>query len=419
MTTISVVRCCLGDWLLNHLITTVVLAESGAVTMRIVHLINGLSTGGAEMMLYKLLSAMNREQFDPVVVSLTKHGALEERIKKLCVPIQSIGIQRGLPTPIAVWRLIRTVKHISPDLIQGWQYHGNLAAQLAQMFLKHRVPVLWNIRHSIYDLCQEKRMTAIMVKLGAQLSYKPERVIYVAQVSAIQHEALGYRAEKRLILPNGFDIQHFIPSEQARFQLREELRLSPSTIIIGKIARYHPMKDHTNFLRAAAHLLQSHPDVNFLLAGKNVDRTNSTLMALINELNLGARIHLLGERDDVHRIIAGLDIFSSASYSEGFPNVIGEAMACGVPCVATDVGDSALIIGELGRVVPPKQPETLAEAWRMLIEMGHAERVKLGAMARRHIEEYYSLSSIVSRYEQLYSDIGEKFSALDGRPPKS
>jgi glycosyltransferase involved in cell wall biosynthesis len=375
--------------------------------------------GGAQMMLYKLLSAMNRDLFEPVVVSLTNHGALGGRIKRLGVPVHTIGMQPGVPTPTAVWRLIRIVKYANPDLIQGWQYHGNLAAQFAQLFLKHRIPVLWNIRHSIYNLGDEKRMTAIMVKLGARFSHKPERVIYVAQTSATQHEALGYRADKRVILPNGFDMQRFRPSHQAWLQLRSELGLSTSTIIIGKIARYHPMKDHANFLRAAAHLLQSHPDVHFLLAGERVERTNSALMGLINDLNLATRTHLLGERNDIHRILGAMDIVSSASYAEAFPNVIGEAMACGVPCVITDVGDSSLIVGELGLVVPPKQSQALAEAWRMLIDIGQAGRAKLGVMARCHIKDHYSLPAIVARYEQLYHDVGEKFSTMEGSSLKT
>jgi glycosyltransferase involved in cell wall biosynthesis len=368
--------------------------------------------GGAQMMLYKLLWASDRRRFDPVVISLTDHGALYEQITKLGVPVHSVGMHLGMSTCTAVWRLIRTVKHAGPDLIQGWQYHGNLAAQLAQQFLAIRVPVLWNIRHSIYNLENEKLMTAAVVKLGALFSHKPERVIYVAQTSAIQHEALGYRPEKRVILPNGFDMQRFIPSDQARFQLRAELELPPTTIIIGKIARYHAMKDHANFLQAAAYLLQFYPRVHFLLAGEKVERTNATLMRLIKELNLDARTHLLGERNDIHRIIPGLDIVTSASsYGEGFPNVIGEAMASGVPCVATDVGDSALIIGKLGQVVAPKQPESLAEAWRPLIDMGQTRRTAIGLMARRHIKEHYSLPAIVGRYEQLYKDMA-KYSGL-------
>jgi glycosyltransferase involved in cell wall biosynthesis len=388
--------------------------------MRIVHLITSLSIGGAQMMLYKLLSAIDRKQFDPVVISLTDYGALHERINRLGIPVHSIGMRSGMPTPTAVGRLIRIVRRVSPDLIQGWQYHGNLAAQFAQLFLKPRVPVLWNIRHSIHNLGDEKRMTAVVVKLGAWFSHKPECVIYVAQTSAIQHEALGYRTAKRVVLPNGFDVQRFIPSDQARLQLRAELGLSPATIIIGKIARYHAMKDHATFLRAAAHLLRFHAGVHFLLAGEKVERTNAALMRLINELSLDARTHLLGERHDMQQIIAALDIVTSASaYGEGFPNIIGEAMACGVPCVATDVGDSALIIGELGQVVPPKQPQALSDAWRMLIDMGQTGRATLGLMARHHIKKHYSLPSIVARYEQLYKDIVEKFSALESCPSRS
>jgi len=374
--------------------------------LRIVHLITSLSMGGAQMMLYKLLSAIDRKQFAPVVISLTGNGVLHDRISSLGIPVYSVGMQPGLLTATTIGQLTRTVKDVRPDLIQGWQYHGNLAAQFVQILFKPRVPVLWNIRHSIINLSNEKRMTAIMVKLGAWFSHKPKCIIYVAQTSAAQHRALGYRNEREVILPNGFDMQTFMPSELARRQLRAKLGLSPCSIIIGKIARFHPMKDHATFLRAAAHLLQIHPEVHFLLVGQKMERTNCQLRRFLNELQLNAKIHLLGECGNIEQIIPALDIVTSTSaYGEGFPNIIGEAMACGVPCTATDVGDSALIIGTLGQIIPPKQPQAIAEAWSRLIDMGRSARVTLGLKARRHIEEQYSLGLIVNRYEQLYKDI--------------
>jgi glycosyltransferase involved in cell wall biosynthesis len=379
------------------------------VSMRVVHIINGLSVGGAEMMLYKLLSRMDRTRFEPIVVSLSGNGPLRQRITHLGVPVYNIGWRLGPAAPSAARRFMQIIRHTTPDLIQGWQYHGGLAARFAQMLLPRRVPVLWNIRHSVFDLGDEPRLTAAVVKLGARCSRTAARIIYVARTSAFQHEALGYRPDTRVVLPNGFDTECFVPSDEARLRLREELGLAPSTFVIGKIARYHRMKDHAGFFRAATLLLQSRPGVHFALAGDNVDRGNAELVKLIDTPTLAARTHLLGRRDDVHHLVAALDILTSASaYGEGFPNVIGEAMASGVPCVATDVGDSALIVGEFGRVVSPRQPSALAKAWASLLEMDRDGRVALGLMARRRIIEQYSLQSVAARYEELYDDVADR-----------
>lgn len=373
------------------------------------HIINGLSVGGAEMMLYKLLSAMDRTRFESVVVSLTGDGPLSARIADLDVPVHRIGLRVDGTAPAAGWRFMSVIRRLRVDLVQGWQYHGSLAARFAQMLLPHRVPMLWNIRHSISDLRDEPRMTAAVARLGARFSHAAARIVYAARTSALQHEALGYRADTRVVLPNGFDTERFVPSDEARLRLRDELGLAPSTPVIGKIARYHRMKDHAGFFQAANLLLRSQPGVHFVLAGDNVDRANAEMARLIDTPALAERTHLLGRRDDVHHLVAAVDILTSASaYGEGFPNVIGEAMACGVPCVATDVGDSAAIIGDLGRVVPPRQPGALAAAWTDLLALDRAGRVALGLMARRRIVEQYGLRSVVARYEELYDDVGTR-----------
>jgi glycosyltransferase involved in cell wall biosynthesis len=379
------------------------------MSVRVLHVINGLSVGGAEMMLYKLLSSMDRERFQPVVVCLTGQGPLRQRIADLDVPVHCVGLRLGGAAPAAVWRFLRLARHVTADVIQGWQYHGGLAARLAQLLLPRRVPVLWNIRHSVADLADEPRLMAAAVRLGARGSRTAERIIYAAQTSALQHEALGYRAEARVVLPNGFDTERFAPSEEARRRLRAELGLASSTLLIGKIARYHRMKDHAGFLRAASLLLASHPDVHFVLAGDHVDRANAELARVLAAPTLAARVHLLGRRDDVPRLVAGLDVLTSAAaYGEAFPNVLGEAMACGVPCVATDVGDSAVIVGECGRVVPPRQPAALAGAWASLLEFGPAGRASLGERARRRIVECYGLAAVVHRYEALYDEVARR-----------
>jgi glycosyltransferase involved in cell wall biosynthesis len=381
--------------------------------MKILHVITSLSVAGAQMMLYKLLSGIDRQRFDSMVVTLVDDAPMAERIARLGIPVYALGMRSGASIPLAIWRLIRVASQWRPNLIQGWQYHGNLVAQFAALFLSDRVPVVWNIRHSIYHLGDEKQMTAAVIRLGARVSHKPAQIIYAARSSADQHESLGYRADRCAIIPNGFDTQSFVPCNEARAHIRAELGVAPCAIIIGLIARYHPLKGHADFLRAAADLSQSHPEVHFLLVGARVDKQNSALRELINSLNLDTHTHLLGERGDIPRIMAALDILSSTSTGEAFSNVIAEAMACGVPCVVTDVGDSALIVGDTGRVVPPKNPQALADAWREIIQMGREQRGKLGRAARRRVEEHYSLAGIVANYEKLYSAIGKKFLLAD------
>jgi len=185
----------------------------------------------------------------------------------------------------------------------------------------------------------------------------------------------------------------------------EELGISKDALLIGLVGRFDPQKDHYNFVRAAA-LLNGHAlDAHFLLCGDQVSWENSILTGWIEASGLANRFHLLGRREDITRLTAALDIASSSSYTEGFPNVIGEAMSCGVPCVVTDVGDSALIVGNTGKVVPPKNPEALAAAWGDLIKMGPEYRRQLGSAARRRVEENYSLPAIVSKYENLYKEL--------------
>lgn len=371
---------------------------------KILHLITNSGTGGAEMMLFKILSGMDREKYDCEVISLVDVGSVGQKIRDLGIPVHGLGMQLGRPDPLSIWRLIRLAKKIKPGLIQGWMYHGNLAAQMINAFLPEPVPIVWNIRHSLYDLAYEKRMTVWVIRLGAKLSRKPAQILYNSNVSAAQHEALGYAADKRLMIPNGFDTDVFSPSEEAKSAIRKELGIPSTSPLIGLIGRYHPMKDHASFMRAADHLARSHEDVHFLLAGNKVDTDNKELMGLINELKLTSKVHLLGERSDVNRLMASLDIATSASYfGEGFPNVIGEEMACGVPCAVTDIGDSGAIVGDTGRVVPPKDPVAMASAWKHILDLGPQERKILGLKARERVVNNYSITKIVSEYANLYS----------------
>jgi glycosyltransferase involved in cell wall biosynthesis len=370
---------------------------------RIMHVITGLDTGGAEVMLLKLLEAASGD-FEHVVVSLTDKGALGSRIAELGVPVYSLGLRRSMPNPFRALSVISLARRLRPQIIQGWMPHGNLMASVAGAVSRGHVPVLWNIRMSLDDLRAGPWLIATAIRIGSLLSRRPAAIIYNSQNAAMQHEALGYESARRVIVPNGFDCRVFRPDPEARRQVRAQLRLHDETVLIGLIARYHFMKDHPSFLRAAALVAQAHPEAYFVLAGKGVTWEGSALVKLIQELQLQDRIFLLGEQSDMPRLTAALHIACSASSTEGFPNAIGEAMACGVPCVVTDVGDSTYLVGDTGFSVPARNPEALAHAISQLVAGGPACRQQLGLAARRRIEREFSLPAIVRRYDDLYRE---------------
>src|ERR1043165_1739536 len=219
---------------------------------RLVHIINDLSIGGAEMMLYKLLSEMDRARFELAVVSLRNGGQLHERIEKLGIPIYSIAMKLPVATPTSCWRLIRLIRHLNPDLIQGWMYHGNLAAQLAGAFMRPPVPIIWNVRQSLYGFEYEKGSTALIIKVLARLSSWPARTIYNSRIAAAQHGAIGYDSQNQVVITHGFITKLFTPSPEARRSVRVELGVGEDALLIGLVGRYHLVKDHENFLRAAA-----------------------------------------------------------------------------------------------------------------------------------------------------------------------
>jgi len=374
--------------------------------MKILYIISGLSTGGAEMMLYKLLSVIDRDIFEPVIISLTDEGSLGNNIKNLNIPVYKMEMKAGFPNPFKVWRFVQLIRKINPELVQGWMYHGNLAALLAKWVLPNRVFLLWNIRHTPDDLKKEKRLTALVIRLGAKFSSHPDRIIFNSNVSEQKHELLGYNNKNKSIIPNGFNCEQFKPSVNAKSKLRHSLGLKKDTLLIGLVARYHIMKDHVTFLHSAGKLNKTYPEIHFVLVGQGVDKDNHLLIKLIEDLKITKNVHLLGEHMDVEEITAGLDIAcSSSSRGESFSNAIGEAMACGIPCIVTDVGASAWMVGETGIVVKPGDRKAFADAMITLIKMSSEERLRLGKLARDRIIKNFSLNLIVKRYEDMYKNL--------------
>ncbi|HEX7956532.1 MAG TPA: glycosyltransferase [Pyrinomonadaceae bacterium] len=369
------------------------------------YVISDLSVGGAEMMLYKLLAETDRACFEPVVVSLMGGGALRGRVEALGVEVHTLDVQPRLPTPLDLWRLVRLTRRLRPDLVVGWMYHSCLAVQLAALVAPSPPETLWSIHYSVSSLAEEKWLTAAAVRACAALSRLPRRINFVSRDGQRKHGPLGFSTKNSCVIPNGVDTETFVPSPGARASVRAELGLDAGALLVGTVGRHHPMKDHANFLRAAALVSERNPDAHFLLVGRGCVDGNAEMRGLIEELGLGSRTHLLGERHDVPRLTAALDLFALSSYCESFPNVIGEAMACAVPCVVTDVGDASWIVGDAGRVVPPREPRALAAALTDLIEMGADARDSLGRAALARASELFPVKAVVERYESLYDEV--------------
>jgi len=374
--------------------------------MRIVHIITGLTTGGAEMMLYKLLSQINSDEFESEVICLTDAGPIADEIKMLGVPVHALGMKRGNPFPFALIRLTLLLREKKPDLVQTWMYHSDLIGGIAAK-LAGGIKIIWNIRQADIGTDSHKRSTIWIAKVCEKISsWLPDKIICCSHAALEFHSSLGYAKEKMLVIPNGFDLDAFQQDQDSRGSVRKELGLDEEACLVGLVARFHPQKDHRNFIQAAELIRRSNSSVQFMLCGKNVNNENIQLKQWIKQAELEDCFHLLGIRKDVSRLVAAMDVAVSSSLGgEGFPNVIGEAMACSIPCVVTDVGDSALIVGDTGQVVAAKDSEALATAIIELLQASPEFREELGTQARLRVVKNYSLDSVVKKYEAVYRGV--------------
>ncbi len=372
--------------------------------IRIAHVITELNMGGAEQMLRKLVTRMDRDRFRCVVISMMERGPIGKKIAEAGVPVFRLGMGRGKPTPGGLSRFYHLLKRESVDIIQTWLYHADLFGLFVGRLAEVR-RVVWGIRCSDMRLRHYRPLTALVVRLCGVLSPLADAIVVNSQEGARIHRKRGYLTDRMVLIPNGFDTVAFQPDESARGRLLNELGLEENAKLIGLIARFDLMKDHPNFLGAAALLAGNDPSAHFVMVGRGVTPNNRTLASYVPE-GLEGRLHMLGQREDVACIAAALDIATSSSaFGEGFSNTIGEAMACGVPCVVTDVGDSARIVGDTGVVVPAGDSEALAGGWRKILEMSPEKRAVMSARARERIQREYELGVVVQRFEDLYEKL--------------
>ena len=366
------------------------------------HVITGLDTGGAERSLVNLVTGMDRAQFSSDVVTLVDAGPMAEPLKEAGIPVTSLGMRRGRPTPAALLSLIRHLRATKPAILQTWLYHADLIGTAAAWIARPEL-LLWNVRCTDITLADSEKSMRSLVRLLAMLSGRPDAIVVNSQRGQKDHKRIGYHPKRWVNIPNGVDLRRFHPRDGEKAALRTRLGLRPNATTVGLVARYHPMKDVETFLRAASLFRRNHANSQFVLSGEGFTRDNSILAAMIEALDLSGHVSLLGPRSDIDLIYPTLDVLALCSiYGEGFPNVLCEAMACSVPCIATDVGDSAQIIGDCGLIVPMRNPEALAQGWEALIKRGLGV---VGELARSRITAHFGLDRMCAQYQSLYRSL--------------
>lgn len=367
------------------------------------HVITGLAADGAERMMRNLVTRMDNHRFTNEVISLTTMGDLGAELQAAGIPVRALGLSRNPASFGALPRMKRLFRQSPPDVVQTWMYHADLVGGVVAQWAGFR-RVFWSIHHSNLDIDTNKLLTIATAKICALLSASvPLRIVCCSEAARASHIAFGYRNVKTELIPNGFDTELFRPDAQARKAMRDELNASDEDQLVGLAGRFHPDKDHSNFLAAAESVLARCDNAMFVLCGRDVHWRNSAFMSLLHQFKLRDRVRLLDAVPNIQRFFAAMDVVVSSSRTEAFPLAVGESMACGVPCVVTDVGDSALLVGTTGLIVSSGDSAALAAAIYKLLSGGHTLRNKLGATARRRIQEQFSLDSVVDRYQELYT----------------
>ena len=375
--------------------------------LRVLHIITGLGQGGAESVLFRLATYPGAD-VEHVIVSLTDEGIYGERLRAAGVAVHALGMKRGRVSLGGFMALRSLIAATRPHAVQTWMYHADLIGGLAARLAGVRA-IAWGIRNSGEHLERSSRSARLVLRACALLSGRiPKAIVCAAQKSAQRHADKGYDRERMVVIANGYDLSRYAPNDEARQRVRAQWGLPQDVPAIGCVARWDPLKDHANLLRAIAALVRDGRDAGLrcVLIGRGMDTANTELAALIDRLGLRDRLVLAGPSDDVPAAMNGLDLHVLSSCAEGFPNVVAEAMACGVYCVVTDVGDAAFIVGDAGVVVPPEQSEALARGIETaLCEVASRGRTRAGEAGRARVLENFDLARMVQSYIAVWRRI--------------
>lgn len=367
----------------------------------IVHIITGLNDGGAEGTLFRLCQADRRCRH--TVISMMDAGKYGPMLKKHGVEVFALNMPQGKVTLGGLYSLWQTLRQLRPDTVQTWLYHADLVGGVIARLAGVR-RVFWGIRHSNLSPGTVKGSTILVAKLCARLSrWVPYKIISCSRQAIQSHTAIGYDAGRFLVIPNGYNLAEFRPLPQQACDLRTQLGIDADTVVLGMVGRFDPQKDHRNLLDALA-AMNSDRKLICLLVGTGMDEGNQALTTMLEETGTAQQVKLLGRRSDIPIVMSALDIHVLSSLGEAFPNVLAEAMACGTPCVTTNVGDAALIVGDAGWVVPPQNPVALAQALEgavKAIDESESWRRRCSWVQLR-IEKEFSIQKMVDSYHAAW-----------------
>lgn len=377
--------------------------------LTIMHVITGMNVGGAEAMLKKLVThpAISDANQRHHILSLMPSGVVGRKLGDLGYPPYTLGMRRGIPGPVHLLRLARVMRKVRPQIVQGWMHHGNLGAMAGRLMVSPRPTLMWNVRHSLEDISREKTIPRNIIRFEARWSGSPAAIIYNSAMAAEQHSQIGFDGRHQIIIPNGFDCTGFRPSAGAKANLKRRFGIHGKATVVAMVARNHPMKAPETLVEAVRLARATGHDLHLLMVGDNMDAPSPQLRRAMAHAVPPDRLTLAGHARDLSDWLPGVDILAlPSSWGEGFPNILGEAMACEVACVTTDVGDSGRIVGKTGLVVRPRDPAALAQALCRLDRLGREGRRLLGQSARARVLSEYSLDYAVQRYTELYAEVG-------------
>jgi glycosyltransferase involved in cell wall biosynthesis len=384
-------------------------AETAGVTIadhgrpRVLFLIRSLARGGAERQLVALAAALRRSGWEVSVACFYAGGAFQQELARANVPVIDLRKRGRWDVAGFLWRLRRVLRENAPDVVHGYLTVGNLLSLLAKL-VNRRTRVLWGVRSSYIDRTRYDWMSRLTFKLSCRLARLADGIIVNSWAGAAHHAALGYPRERISVVPNGIDTKRFRFDAGGRARLRSEWGVPDDALLVGLVGRLDPMKDHPTFLKAAAILARHDSRWRFVCVGGGDSEYARTLRSLAGAAGLEERLIWAGPRDDMPAVYSAFDIAASTSYGEGFPNTIAEAMACSRPCVVTDVGDSARIVGPCGAVVAARNPAAFAtgiETTGKLLTKQDGSG-DLQASARARIEETFALDALLRNSEAVF-----------------
>lgn len=368
---------------------------------RVVHVIIGLNVGGAELMLKRLvLHSQKTGQFEHSVISLTDLGVIGPDLQDQGIEVYSLGMKSIASVPKVFLRLKKLLKEVKPDVVQTWMYHADFLGGLAAKSVGID-NIIWGIRTT--DVSQgASKQTVHLSKLCAKLSYYiPNSIVCAAHVSKDYHVGIGYDEFKMMVIPNGFDLEALSSTEEDGLDIRRQFDLSPDDILIGSVGRFNPVKNQKLFVEVASTLIKDFPDLKFMLVGRDNDSENKELMSWVKQHNLVDNFRLLGQRNDVPKCLKAMDIFCLHSRTEGFPNVVGEAVLSDTTCVAVNVGDVGVLLDKES-ISLSNDALGISNAIKNYLAYPKDKLLKKANENKDNIITKYSMEVIIDKFHSLY-----------------